>query len=629
MANVWRDAIPSTTLSQGGTSTSVCEQYYVPAGTLVFYDEVQQATVSVVIDSSGSYVPDCNVEGYNSQTSSENHFESLGQTDEPFYGSVIPIAYTISATTIVAWLLFILLLIAKKRRPWFQMFMMLFVATSLTVFLARATRFLEHQYSQGYHDAEELRHHIFGSLSFRILEVLAVLIIWLAHLQVLLRLFNRAKERLVIKWTGVTLAIIDTLFWCLVNFYVPYNTDNHTVRDVIPVLAYLFQITIQVVYAGAVIVYSIRKRKFAYHRTALITAIISLCAILMPLIFFIMDIAEYWITGWSEFIRWVTDAAASVVVWEWVDAIERLEKEHQQTGVLGRQIYEDERAMDFRNKRGRSTGSSTSPDGSPPKPDENGTDSNKRGHAVVKRFEGRSLLPSFLRTRNGWIISRTGSTNSTATFYGNEIRLASFGPTSRPPTSENEARSPQAPDAPQPSNIHMASPPSNRPVTTPSPCINPHPPMITPTPEPPALSQNTTPVRITPTDNTSTSADPQLTPPPLKRHMHPLRRSSRRQNPMPEALVEHTATSSSPTGLNPNVGNSEAGVANIEPTPQADTDEEEDEEETYTVIRSEGFDLQPSFAARNRAPSPPPSFVPNPGFSAGDYWDDKQHPPPT
>lgn len=648
MANVWRDAVPSSTVSSG-TQASVCDHYFIPAGTLVFYDAVEQQTISVVIESSGAYVPNCDAATVDNSVGVGTLVgkEANGEEIEPFYGSVIPIAYTISATTIIAWLLFILLLIAQKKRPWFQKFMTLFVAISLTVFLARTTKFLEYQYRRGYHDAEELRHHVFGSLSFRILEVLSILIVWMAHLQVLLRMFDRAKERQVILWAGVVLAVIDTTFWCLVNFLVPYHTDNHTLRDVIPALADLFQITIQIVYAGAVIIYAIRKRKFAFNRKSIITAIISLCAVLMPLIFFILDLAEYWITGWSEFIRWVSDAAASVVVWEWIDAVERLEKEQQKNGVLGRQIYEDDDDMafgDINNNVGKSSRSSDNTSGTGGAGNtgagDGGTASGATNEVPVvdqtisKRYN-RSFIPSFFRPGNGsrWVVSRASSTASVSTSYGTEIHLNMLGSPHQAHPSDNDNASPAN---------NLASFYTSSPIH--------HPQALPPTPEAAVLPQSETPALSTPIPRETPSSSPKPTPPPLVKHLHPLRRSSKRSR-LPGTITTSTPTNSEPPLSSTSVGHPPISAQSQLPTPssparttrhpsgltvnashdseQDEENEDEEDEETYTIVRSEGFDLQPPTPLRqfNEPPDmPPPSFEPHPGFHVEDYWDEK-HPP--
>jgi hypothetical protein len=630
MANIWRDAVPTSTVLRS-SPTSECERYFVPAGTLVFYDAVEQQTVTIAIESAGAYIPDCSSNALNDEIP-DALIDSSKPFQEPFYGSVIPIAYTISATTLVAWLLFILLLIAQKKRPWFQTFMTLFVATSLTVFLAKTTRVLENQYDMGYHDAEELRHSIFGSMAFRVLEVLSVLIVWMAHLQVLLRMFKRSKERLIIKWAGVILAVIDCTFWCLTNFLVPYHTDNYLIRDIIPVLAYLFQITIQVVYAGAVLIYSIRKRKFAYHRKSLITAFISIAAVLMPLIFFILDLAEYWITGWSEFIRWVSDAAASVVVWEWIDLIEKLEREEQKNGVLGRQIYE-ENDIDLRGKSKMSTTNIDTGNGSDgDAPGEGGVSSgmdstDNTGHMISKRYNRRNFFSLFSQgVGNTWVVSRASSAASASTSYGGEIRLSTLGSSSRPtPTTNNDISSRPVTISPIHPNQHYHQPPQqqyqhhhqlqNFPQ---------HAPGLSPTPEgmvaPPA-GEGTPPVL------------------PMVRHIHPMRRSMKRPAP------SHGSSSvpSTPTGMTNRTDPMDATIAvtTVGPSsaenteapgasgsrnsnnshslpatsndndPRNDNDHDDDDDDEYTLLRSGTVDA-------------PPSFEPIPGFSVGDYWDDKQ-----
>lgn len=614
MANVWRDAVPTSSIDS--SPTSGCEKYFVPAGTLVFFDAVEQQSVTISVQSSGSYMPDCS--GEHAIVDSR----MLESAQEPFYGSVIPIAYTISATTLVAWLLFLLLLIAQKKRPWFQTFMTLFVATSLTVFLARTTSVLESQYGRGYHDAEELRHDIFGSLSFRILEVLSVLIIWLAHLQVILRMFNRAREKLIIKWAGLILAIIDCTFWCLVNFLVPFHTENHVLKDTIPVLAYLFQITIQVVYAGAVVIYSIRKRKYAYRRTSLVTAFISLGAILLPLIFFILDLAEYWITGWSEFIRWVSDAAASVVVWEWIDLIEKFEKVEQKTGVLGRQIYE-ENDLGI-GKRKSSSGSTDEGDG---------------GGDISKLYNRRN----FLWGGHRWIISRASSSaGSGATTYGGggEIRMSNLAPVS----NHNAQTTPSISEPERPSPIYTHHQHHLHHQQAPG---------LSPTPE--GVVAPTTPSTIAnqPISNTAAAnsavASTAVAPSSgeLVKHMHPLRRSSKRNvhnlagtnntpepssssSPLhsspkrpeslsprhtPTALPENTlpsTTQRSNTSINTHTHHftTQPGPDSNRHQPVYLEEEEDEDDEEYTVMQA------------------PPSFEPHPGFSAGDYWDDKPRPPP-
>lgn len=628
MANIWREAVPTTSSAFSKAQPSGCEQYLVPAGTLVFFDDITKETKRVVLESAGGYVPSCYSKGLDDFPAESAGLDQISYEAQPFYGSVIPIAYTISATTIVAWLLFILLLIAQKRRPWFQKFMMLFVSVSLTVFLVRTTHILEQQYSNGYHDAEEVRRNIFGSTAFRVLEILCVIIVWIAHLQVLLRLFDRAKERIAIQWLGIVLAIIDLTLWSLVNFYVPYHTHQPEVSDVIPVLAYLFQITIQVVYAGAVIIYSIRKRKFAYHRTSLVTAVICLGAVFLPLIFFILDLADYRITGWSEFIRWVTDAAASVVLWEWIDAVERLEKEHHKTGVLGRQIYEDEDDMDFRelvNRRNsKASGTSSGTDGAKPTSSQEDEQANQ---TLSKRINGRSIFPSIFRLgKNRWIVSRAPSTVTDSTSYGVQIPLNTLPPTSRPAATDNDQASIPAPQTLTPPPQNSSAP------TSPQQYV----PTLNPAIDLSSRPTSSTPVRISPIVELP-KVSPNKAPSPLVRHMHPLRRSTRQNtSSSSEPICQPTTESPTPGRSRPPLSSSASSQqvpsSNVQQQPSSTPDDfggdDDDDEEFFTVLRSDGFELQNSSSQMPSTEEAPPSFEPDPGFSVGDYWDDK-HPPIT
>ncbi|EGY15507.1 pH-response regulator protein palH/RIM21 [Verticillium dahliae VdLs.17] len=50
--------------------------------------------------------------------------------------------------------------------------------------------------------------------------------------------------------------------------------------------------------------------------------------------------------GWGEYVRWVGAAAASVVVWEWVERIEALEREEKKDGILGREVFDGDEMVE-------------------------------------------------------------------------------------------------------------------------------------------------------------------------------------------------------------------------------------------------------------------------------------------
>ncbi|KAK9239402.1 PalH/RIM21-domain-containing protein [Lipomyces kononenkoae] len=326
VADLWRN--PITTYAH----TPLCTPYTLPAGVVVLASTTQTVFPTAV------FSPLCT-------PSSSTIVSSLTPTSSlknPFYSSTIPIAYTVGGTTVLAWVLLLLLLITPQTRPYLQKLATFSVALSLTIALRECSAILERQYDQAYEDAEELRAYIDGGFSLNIFRVVSYVFLWLAQVQTLIRLFPRHREKKIIKWLGLALMIVDATFWSLQSFLPTRVGDQKSFRDAIPALAYLFRIILSLLYAAYVVYYSISKRVYAYHIKNLILALLSLVAVLTPIIFFLLDVSRQWIAGWGDFVGWVGAAAASVVVWEWVERIEFLESKMQETGVLGRQVFEEE-----------------------------------------------------------------------------------------------------------------------------------------------------------------------------------------------------------------------------------------------------------------------------------------------
>jgi len=67
-------------------------------------------------------------------------------------------------------------------------------------------------------------------------------------------------------------------------------------------------------------------------------------------VFFVLDISKPDVAGWGDYVRWVGAAAASVVVWEWVERIEALERNDKKDGVLGREIFDGDEMLEVRRR---------------------------------------------------------------------------------------------------------------------------------------------------------------------------------------------------------------------------------------------------------------------------------------
>lgn len=313
------------------------------------------------------------------------HVSAILDTRDPFYSSVTPQLYAIGCATVVSYVLVIILLITPRTfyvggpggganflgrhgmisgsysgnssvvgvggRPWLQKVAAILVAISLTIATVDSFKVAERQYDYGFSDAEALSEEVIDGTEIRIVRVISSTFLWLAQVQTLIRLFPRHKEKVMIKWAGFALIVLDTTFSCLENFMVR-NTSTHPrlYDDAIPALSYLFELALNLLYAAWVIFYSISKHRYAFFhpkmRNICFVALLSLCAILIPVIFFVLDIAKPEIAGWGTYVRWVGSAAASVVVWEWVERIEALERDETKDGILGREVFDGDEMLE-------------------------------------------------------------------------------------------------------------------------------------------------------------------------------------------------------------------------------------------------------------------------------------------
>ena len=306
----------------------------------------------------------------------------IGQ--DPFYSSTNPQIYAIAAVTIVSYMLVIILFITPRTffvggvgggsgllgsrgmingafgsnfvigigsRPWLQKLAALTVAISLTIVTADTFQFAREQYDAGYQDATELTIKVVNGMEIRVARTISETCLWLAQAQTLIRLFPRHKEKLLIKWCAFALIIMELIFTILNQFVVDSGRDrSQSFNDAIPAMNYLFALALNLCYGTFVIYFALQKRRFAFShpqmRNMPLVALLSLTAVLIPVVFFVLDLSKPDISGWGSYVRWVGAAAASVVVWEWVERIEALEREENKDGILGREIFDGDEMLD-------------------------------------------------------------------------------------------------------------------------------------------------------------------------------------------------------------------------------------------------------------------------------------------
>ncbi|TVY46461.1 pH-response regulator protein [Lachnellula occidentalis] len=299
---------------------------------------------------------------------------------DPFYASTIPECYALASATVIAYMLVIMLFITPRTflhdgivvlgrrgftngpsgsdagigiggRPWLQKVAALTVAISLTIATADTFRVAERQYNMGIMDAAALQLEVEDGTELKVIRVISDTFLWLAQAQTLIRLFPRQREKVIIKWTAIALISLDVLFSILNTWVYNGNSRPRSFVDAVPALAYLFQLALSLLYSAWVIYYSITKRRYAFYHPEMknicLVALLSLVAVLVPTVFFVLDISKPTLAGWGDYVRWVGAAAASVVVWEWVERIEALERNEKKDGVLGREVFDGDEMIDI------------------------------------------------------------------------------------------------------------------------------------------------------------------------------------------------------------------------------------------------------------------------------------------
>ncbi|KAK4146175.1 PalH/RIM21-domain-containing protein [Dichotomopilus funicola] len=296
---------------------------------------------------------------------------------DAFYASTFPQCYALATTTVVAYTLVIMLFVTPRSfldggvvvlggrgftnggtgptiggRPWLQKVAATTVAVSLTIASAATFQAAEAQYSTGFPNAKKLQLEVLGGNELKIIRIISNTFLWLAQAQTLIRLFPRQREKVVIKWTAFALITLDVIFQSLNSFMFEQGPARPgSFKHPVPALSYLFALSLGVLYAAWVIYYALLKKRYSFWhpqmQNMLLVAVLSLLAILIPVVFFILDLVQPEFTGWGEYVRWVGAAAASVIVWEWVERIEALEREEKKDGILGREVFDGDEMLDI------------------------------------------------------------------------------------------------------------------------------------------------------------------------------------------------------------------------------------------------------------------------------------------
>ena len=323
---IWNGLVSTTT-----TTRPHCTPFSLPSNGVL---SIAPSNI-ITLTSDAVFKPECTGSN-NIIVANTNSPSSLTDFRDPFYASTLPQCYALAAATVIAYMLVIMLLITPRTflhegavvlgrrgftngpsgsdagigiggRPWLQKVAALTVAVSLTIASADTFKIAERQYNEGIMDAMKLQSAVADGTELKVIRIISDTFLWLAQAQTLIRLFPRQREKIIIKWTAFALITLDVLFSTINNFVYDGESRPRSFADAVPALSYLFQLALSLLYCAWVMYYSITKKRFAFYhsqmRNICLVALLSLVAVLVPVVFFVLDISNPTLAAWGDYVR--------------------------------------------------------------------------------------------------------------------------------------------------------------------------------------------------------------------------------------------------------------------------------------------------------------------------------------
>ncbi|MCH0628452.1 hypothetical protein JNB11_00460 [Kocuria palustris] len=261
-----------------------------------------------------------------------------------FANSVVAIIYLISVSAVLTLFLTIFVLTNYTIKPLMllKLLSVLLLAYILAVVIRLITD-LHQQQSVGYLKGLLVLDTLNKLVWLQILDLITVFLLQVNQVQVVMRIFQRQKERRMTLLIGVFCAVCSQVIWGIAKFATFPN--NQEAADILPAFIYLVRIAMAVCYATIVLVFMLSKIHYIYHNLK-IWVILGLTFVLIysPVAFFVADVSNAFIYELSEVFSVVTYVICVVLPWEWCNKFNMIMKVKEKEGVLGRRFYEDEMA---------------------------------------------------------------------------------------------------------------------------------------------------------------------------------------------------------------------------------------------------------------------------------------------
>ncbi|KAG0672211.1 pH-response regulator protein palH/rim21 [Maudiozyma exigua] len=283
-----------------------------------------------------------------------NRFISLDDSQScSFRYGIFPMIISFTTNFIITFTLTVLVFLSMNDKPYIYASRSLklgsLVATiNLAISLTNLINLLKKQYEKlGMLGRFYMVQFFELNATFVALDFISTFILQCSQTFILMRMFERKKEKQVIFAVGISLAIISNLLWAVPRYHeiihgisVKNENDNW---ELLPPFVYMFKIIIAASYASLIIKFIVNKRHqcFKTAQLTLLTIFTIIVVLLLPG-FFVADLASFWIYELSELFNTTCYVGCTFVVWEWLERLSIIQKRQQAQSILGRAIYEDE-----------------------------------------------------------------------------------------------------------------------------------------------------------------------------------------------------------------------------------------------------------------------------------------------
>lgn len=280
----------------------------------------------------------------------------VATSEGKFATSIIPVMYSLAASAVTCWILTLVVLGFRYKRTLLYKLALMCSSVYLLVIMIRSTSIVREQFHHGYLDSMELRHILRTSKKINILNLTFNTILYLGQVQTAMYLFSRQMEKRLVLWIGCSLTIIAQTIWGVSVLHPALSLNS------LPAFSYLFQIALSVMYLCCAVFFAITAHLYALHPSLLLVTLLALLAASSTIILFIVDLANIWVIEWADSLSWITTVFSIVMVREWADRVYTMQRRHEKTGVLGRQLFEDEVVKSFFSQKDPSLASSNNGD---------------------------------------------------------------------------------------------------------------------------------------------------------------------------------------------------------------------------------------------------------------------------